>query len=109
VKRGYAWFYKKYQNEMVLDDRLDYLHAQQAAEKSKVGLWVDQSPIPPWDFRKSKKSPTITETTAADELQSHPVVIKKAVVITNDNDNAKSNSEHCYDLETDHDVLECLK
>ena len=56
-----------------------------------------------------KKSPTITETTAADELQSHPVVIKKAVVITNDNDNAKSNSEHCYDLETDHDVLECLK
>ena len=55
VKRGLAWFYKKYQNEQPLQDRLDYLHAQETAEKSKVGLWIEPTPIPPWDFRKQKK------------------------------------------------------
>lgn len=107
VKRGFAWFYKKYQNEMVIDDRLDYLHAQQAAVQSKVGLWVDQSPTPPWDFRKSKKTVTSAETTTADELPTQPVVIKKTVVITNDS--SKSSSEHCYKLATDHEILECLE
>ena len=56
VKRGFAWFYKKYQNEQPLQDRLDYLHAQEAAETSKVGLWVDKEPIAPWDFRKNRRS-----------------------------------------------------
>lgn len=55
VKRGLAWFYKKYQNEQPLQDRLNYLHAQEAAEESKVGIWVETNPIAPWDFRKSKK------------------------------------------------------
>lgn len=55
VRRGLAWFYKKYQNEQTLQDRLDYLHAQESAETAKLGLWVDESPIPPWDFRKSRK------------------------------------------------------
>ena len=56
VKRGLAWFYKKYQNEQPLEDRLDYLHAQESAEKTKEGLWVDSEPIAPWDFRKAKKN-----------------------------------------------------
>ena len=55
IKRGLAWFYKKYQNELVLDDRLAYLHAQEAAENKKVGLWVDSETIAPWDFRKQRK------------------------------------------------------
>lgn len=40
VKRGMAWFYKKYQNELLLQDRLDYLHAQEFAEKERIGLWA---------------------------------------------------------------------
>lgn len=52
IKNGYAWFYKKYQNELVLQDRLDYLHAQEAAELGRLGLWSDEQPTPPWDFRK---------------------------------------------------------
>ncbi len=54
VRLGMAWYYKKYQNELVLDDRLDYLHAHENAEKSKVGLWVDKSPVAPWEFRHTK-------------------------------------------------------
>lgn len=55
VKRGMAWFYKKYQNEQPLQDRLDYLHAHEAAEKGHVGLWADSEVVAPWDFRKQKK------------------------------------------------------
>lgn len=53
VKRGMAWYYKKYQNELVLDDRLDYLHAHEAAKICRSGLWVDDDPVAPWDFRKN--------------------------------------------------------
>ena len=56
IKRGMAWFYKKFQNELVLDDRLAYLHAQEEAEANKAGLWQDAEPMAPWDFRKSKRS-----------------------------------------------------
>ncbi len=54
VRRGLAWWYKKYQNEQSVQDRLDYLHAQESAEASGVGLWVDSDAVAPWDFRKSK-------------------------------------------------------
>lgn len=54
VKRGLAWWYKKYQKEQSVQDRLDYLHAQESAEASGVGLWVDNDAVAPWDFRKSK-------------------------------------------------------
>lgn len=56
IKLGMSWFYKKYQNELVLDDRLAYLHAQEAAGARKIGLWIDKQPIAPWDFRKQRKS-----------------------------------------------------
>jgi endonuclease YncB( thermonuclease family) len=52
IKKGMAWFYRNYQNELELDDRLDYLHAEEAALKNQIGIWSLQSPIPPWDFRK---------------------------------------------------------
>lgn len=56
IKRGLAWFYKKYKGELVQEDRIAYVQAQQDAEANQVGLWADQYPIPPWDFRKIKSS-----------------------------------------------------
>lgn len=55
VKRGMAWFYKQYQGELTLDDRLLYLHASEAAQASKIGLWLDNNPTPPWEFRKQSR------------------------------------------------------
>lgn len=55
TNRSMAWFYKKYQNELVLNDRLDYLHAQESAETNRKGLWLDNEPIAPWNFRKQNK------------------------------------------------------
>lgn len=56
IKNGMAWFYRKYQNELVLDDRLGYLHAEEEAKASKSGLWSDSVVIEPWNFRKQKRN-----------------------------------------------------
>jgi endonuclease YncB( thermonuclease family) len=53
VRRGCGWHYKKYQNEQPLDDRLSYNAAEESARASKVGLWADNDPVPPWDWRKA--------------------------------------------------------
>lgn len=53
IRRGCGWHYKKYQNEQPLDDRLSYNAAEESARASRVGLWVDREPVPPWDWRKA--------------------------------------------------------
>lgn len=55
IKNGMAWFYRKYQNELSQDDRLDYLHAEEGASSQQLGLWQLTDPMPPWEFRKARK------------------------------------------------------
>lgn len=55
VRRGCGWHYKKYQNEQILDDRLSYNSAEESARASRVGLWADNEPMPPWDWRKARR------------------------------------------------------
>lgn len=54
IKNGMAWFYRKYQNELSQEDRQDYLHAEEDASKSQLGLWQLTDPVPPWEFRKAR-------------------------------------------------------
>ena len=56
VKMGMAWHYKKYEKEQSPDDRRLYAAAEDAARAKRVGLWSDPSPVPPWDYRKAKRS-----------------------------------------------------
>lgn len=56
LKLGMAWFYKHYENEMSLENRLEYAAAEEYARLNKLGLWTDDNAVPPWDFRKQKKS-----------------------------------------------------
>lgn len=49
VKRGMAWVYDKY----VQDKSLYAL--QDEARAHKVGLWADNEPIRPWEWRRSNK------------------------------------------------------
>lgn len=46
IKAGYAWHFKKYNNDNVLSE------LEIVARNSKKGLWYDKDPIPPWEFRK---------------------------------------------------------
>lgn len=49
VKQGFAWRYDAYSQDPVL------LDAQNSAKAVKRGLWADPSPVPPWEWRASKK------------------------------------------------------
>jgi endonuclease YncB( thermonuclease family) len=47
-----AWHYKYYQDEQNLEDQKLYAEAEDAARSTKIGLWIEPDPIPPWDFRR---------------------------------------------------------
>lgn len=49
IKAGMAWVYRKYSH----DARLIAIESE--AKASGIGLWADTSPIPPWEFRHSKR------------------------------------------------------
>ena len=50
LKNGLAWVYDAYVTEYI------YYSYQNEAKKKKLGLWTDEYPLAPWDFRKNKKS-----------------------------------------------------
>lgn len=54
VKDGYAWHYKKYQNEQSTLDRTLYSSAETTARKKRIGLWSVPA-IAPWEYRRKKR------------------------------------------------------
>ncbi|MDG1687432.1 MAG: thermonuclease family protein [Gammaproteobacteria bacterium] len=49
VKQGIAWVYRKYTS----DKRLYALESE--AKQSKRGLWLQENPIPPWEWRRGRR------------------------------------------------------
>lgn len=49
LKNGYAWHYLKHSN----DEELQKL--EQLARTNKVGLWADENPVAPWEFRRQAR------------------------------------------------------
>lgn len=52
IKAGMAWHYKYYQNEQSTSDRTLYATAENEARSARLGLWSDEIPVPPWQFRR---------------------------------------------------------
>ena len=52
---GMAWWYRKYAKEQSPPDRGSYESDEQEAQARKRGLWIDPDPVPPWDWRHSKR------------------------------------------------------
>jgi len=55
VRAGFAWHYKRYEHEQHPSDRRAYSLAEQSARDQKVGLWKEPSPLPPWEYRRSRR------------------------------------------------------
>jgi endonuclease YncB( thermonuclease family) len=55
IRRGMAWHFKKYDREQEPLDRATYSQAEIEARMGYRGLWSEPEPIPPWDWRKSKR------------------------------------------------------
>jgi endonuclease YncB( thermonuclease family) len=54
VEAGLAWHYKAYVKEQTPDDKRKYGNAETRARAESKGLWKDEKPTPPWDFRHRK-------------------------------------------------------
>ncbi len=55
VKTGYAWHYKKYQDEQTVEERTAFNTAEINARSSIIGLWQEPNPAPPWEWRHGIK------------------------------------------------------
>lgn len=53
VAEGYAWAYRKYLNTPYASE---YIGLEDQARGRKLGLWQQNNPEPPWEFRKSLNS-----------------------------------------------------
>lgn len=58
IKQGFAWHYKRHQNQQTPAERIIYSKAEEFARENKSGLWKDKNPVPPWEFRKRKSKTT---------------------------------------------------
>ncbi len=61
VKAGMAWVYRKYSDDPV------FYEAEKQAKTSRIGLWSQPNPKPPWEFRHPDQYPKEpAQLTAAD-------------------------------------------
>lgn len=51
VKAGLAWHFKRFAQEQTEDERVVYAHAEDTARAAPIGLWQDEHPVAPWDWR----------------------------------------------------------
>jgi micrococcal nuclease len=54
VKNGFAWVYRQYSRSPHL------IELESKARKQRLGLWSDEHPIPPWEYRRGSRSTTLT-------------------------------------------------
>jgi endonuclease YncB( thermonuclease family) len=55
IKEGLAWSYDQYLPEASPEIQVQYPAAENAARVSRLGLWVDSNPLPPWEYRKAER------------------------------------------------------
>ena len=50
VNAGLAWVYRKYSDDQAL------IRLEDEARRAKRGLWADSNPIPPWEWRRGRRT-----------------------------------------------------
>jgi len=56
VREGSAWVYTQYLRELALADRKLYLEAERVAKTERRGLWRDEQPQAPWQWRRDRRT-----------------------------------------------------
>src|SRR6266516_4315678 len=54
IRDGVAWYDKLDEKRLSEVEHQIYAESQEAAHTERRGLWQDESPIPPWDFRRAQ-------------------------------------------------------
>ncbi|WP_227871418.1 thermonuclease family protein [Novimethylophilus kurashikiensis] len=55
LRSGWAWYYKQYERDLLLSQRMQYAEAESEARLHAIGLWVDFAPVPPWQWRRGSQ------------------------------------------------------
>lgn len=55
IRAGFAWWYRAYAKDQPKADRELYEQAENDARLHKRGFWVDDKPMPPWEWRRLKR------------------------------------------------------
>jgi micrococcal nuclease len=74
VKNGAAWWYQKYSSNSKLSE------LEREARYRKCGLWVENNPIAPWDWRTQKKNRLKNKVDDGNRLKSEDVTYGTARV-----------------------------
>ncbi|MGE0621149.1 MAG: thermonuclease family protein [Pseudomonadales bacterium] len=53
---GHAWWYRRYAHEQTPEARGQYEFAEQEARAKQAGLWQDEQPTPPWDWKRDRRN-----------------------------------------------------
>lgn len=53
---GLAWWYRYYKDEQSEEDQGRYEFAEYEAKSKRAGLWRDDNPIAPWDWRRGEST-----------------------------------------------------
>ena len=72
IRDGVAWYDHVNDNGLGLLERRLYQESEQAARSERRGIWQDDSPVPPWEFREEK-----ARQAAALAFQNRPVKTAK--------------------------------
>ncbi len=51
LESGHAWHNRIFKRDQTTEEQRVYSSAERGAREKKLGLWVDQNPEPPWEFR----------------------------------------------------------
>lgn len=63
ILNGFAWHYKAYAKDQSIGDQNEYSGAEETARRNRRGLWQDERPQPPWEFRKGSSRSSSPERT----------------------------------------------
>lgn len=71
IENGYAWKYRQYCKESFCSD---WRRLEKQARKARTGLWADERPVPPWEWRRDQREGRSVAFNLFDWLGSATVV-----------------------------------
>jgi endonuclease YncB( thermonuclease family) len=81
VRAGMAWMYRQYADQLSAADRTAYEQAETEARATRRGLWADENPTPPWDYRREGRS-TSTNNSGNENSGNRPPIVSVRVTPT---------------------------
>jgi len=57
IRRGMAWFFRRYELDLPAGWRDRYDLAEHRARAERAGLWQEPAPVEPWRYRETRRAP----------------------------------------------------